>query len=122
MGSGEAVSEEQTDANEVIGFLSDLGINAFEMYTVGFPFGDEDAPENDVHSREVSARSYVCGSHHGVVFIIRVKLLGEHSEAEERIFLRRVQKCGHVAFIARTLEQVAEELSKHWPESLLNHH
>jgi hypothetical protein len=116
------MSREQASVDDVIQFLCSLGIDAFEMHTGGFPMEPEDKREVNGDPDYDGIHNYVVGMHDGLVLIICVKRIGARTEGAERRFIIKVQKAGHIAFIARTLDQVAVEISNHWPESLIEKH
>ena len=103
--------------NQILNFLNKLGIFAWKNQSVGIYDPVKKIyrkPNNRFHLKGVSD---IIGTIQGRMLAIEVKTEKGVISPEQRIFIARINEEGGIAFVARSVDQVARELYKHFPEN-----
>lgn len=100
---------------EILNMLTICGIFCFKLDRVGTydPVLKRFRSNNNPH--KIKGVSDILGIIAGRFIAIEVKSPAGRLSDEQRVFLRKVQDEGGIAFVARSAESVAEELLKHFP-------
>lgn len=110
------MTPEKRIQNDILVFLDSIGIYCWQTYG-GAVFDPIKKVYRKPKSRFTRAGvADILGIVSGRVLAIEVKSATGRISPEQRVFIRCIQEAGGIAFVARSVEQVAVELGKHVPE------
>lgn len=102
--------------NSILQFLRSLGVYCWKNQSIGVWDSTKQVYRKSKNSFHIKGVSDVLGVIEGRLIAIEVKNDKGKLSPEQRIFLTRINQEGGVAFVARSIDQVARELYKHFPE------
>jgi hypothetical protein len=110
------VTPEKAIQNEILSFLRSLGCYCWQVYNGAVYDQKRQVYRKSRSAYTINGVSDILGIFNGRFLAIEVKsktgIVSEH----QRVFLRRINEEGGIAFVARSARQAALELGKHFPE------
>ena len=104
--------------NEIFKFLNDLGAFVFKHDSVGIYDPTTKRFRRSFNPNRVKGVSDILGIFAYRPLAIEVKTATGKVTPEQRVFIRRFQDQGGIAFVARSVKDVITELTKHFPEDV----
>lgn len=103
--------------NEILEFLKIIGVYCWPNQSVGIFDPVKKIYRKSKSRHHLNGVSDILGIINGRFLAIEVKSATGQLSGEQRIFLARVNENGGIAFVARSVEQAAESLLKHFPSN-----
>lgn len=101
---------------EILEFLRWLGIKCWKNVSGGYFDAKRKMFRKQVNPYAINGVSDILGIVLGKFLAIEVKSKKGRATDDQKRFLLEMSTCGAIAFIARSVEDVALELAKHFPE------
>lgn len=103
--------------NSILEFLKIIGVYCWKNQSVGIYDQAKKIYRKPNSRHHLNGVSDILGIIQGRFLAIEVKSATGSLTGEQRIFLARVNENGGIAFVARSVEQAAESLLKHFPNN-----
>jgi penicillin-binding protein-related factor A (putative recombinase) len=110
-----ATLEKQIE-NSILKFLSKIGVFCWKNQSIGVYDPVKKIYRKVTNTHHIKGVSDILGIIEGRFLAIEVKSPKGIISPEQRIFITRINNEGGIAFVARSVDQVARELYKHFPE------
>lgn len=107
---------EKTIENSILNFLKHMGVFCWKNQTTGIYDPAKKVFRKSSNSHHIKGVADILGCIEGRMIAIEVKAEKGKVSPEQRVFLTRINQEGGVAFVARSIDQVARELYKAFPE------
>lgn len=107
---------EKTIENSILNFLKHIGVFCWKNQTTGVFDPTKKVFRKSSNPHHIKGVADILGCIEGRMIAIEVKAEKGKVSPEQRVFLTRINQEGGVAFVARSIDQVARELYKAFPE------
>jgi len=101
--------------NLILRFLNKLGVFCWKNQSVGIYDPVKKTYRRNHNAHHIKGVSDILGVVEGKFLAIEVKSAKGVLSPEQRVFIARINQEGGIAFVARSVDQVARELYKHFP-------
>ena len=108
--------KEKQIENEILNFLRILGVYCWKNQSVGIYDPVKKVYRRNGNHNHIRGTSDILGIINGRFLAIEVKSEIGKLSPEQRVFLAQISNNGGVAFVARSLRDVAVNLSKFFPD------
>jgi penicillin-binding protein-related factor A (putative recombinase) len=110
------LATEKVIENSILNFLKHIGVFCWKNQSVGIYDSKKKIFRKSTNSHHIKGCSDILGIIEGRMIAIEVKAEKGKISPEQRVFITRINQEGGVAFVARSIDQVAIELYKAFPE------